>query len=92
MNTTNASESAKVASAGGTLAGKVASAADPARSMLGRVTDTAAAIQLATRVLPAGWRLVRRYPLGASLVILGLAWAAYSWRPTRGAAAQKDLH
>jgi len=80
MSTSSANQSARVASASGALAGRVASAADPARSTLGRVVDTAAAVQLAARVLPRGWRLLRRYPLGASLIILGLACAAYSWR------------
>ena len=80
MTPHNLGGSARVASAG-TLAKKVAGAADPAQSLLGRLGDTAAAVQLATRLLPTGWRLMRRYPLRSSFVILGLAWAAYSLRP-----------
>jgi hypothetical protein len=80
MSASSVGESARVASASGALAGKVASAADPARSTLGRVLDTAAAVQLAARVLPGSWRFLRRYPLSATLIVLGLAWAAYSWR------------
>ena len=48
--------------------------------MFGRIVDTAAAVKLAARVLPASWRFVKRYPLSASLVIAGLALVAYSWR------------
>ena len=54
-----------------------------ANSMLGHIGDTAAAVQLATRMLPAGWRFLKRYPLSASLIIAGVAWAAYSRRPPR---------
>ena len=79
----NISESARVASASGALAGKVARATDPANSTLGRIGDTAAAVQLAARVVPASWRFLKRYPLSASLIIAGLAWAAYSWRLAR---------
>ena len=72
--------SARVASASGALAGKVASAADPGRSTVGRLVDAAAAVQLAARVVPGAWRFLRRYPFSATLIILGLAGAAYSWR------------
>lgn len=80
MTPNSTDESVQVASASGTLAKKVAGAADPAKSLPGRLGDTAAAALLATRLLPAGWRLLKRYPLPSLLVILGVAWA-YSLRP-----------
>jgi len=80
MSTINVSESARVASRGGAFAQKVAGATDPGRSMLGRAVDLAAALQLAVRVVPAGWRLMKRYPLSAALITVGLAWGAYSSR------------
>ena len=81
----SAGASAEIASKSSTLARKVMGVADPGRSLLGRVGDTAVAVQLATRLLPTGWRLLKRYPVRSSLMILGLALAAYSLRPMNNA-------
>lgn len=81
----SAGASAEIASKSSTLARKVMGVADPKRSLLGRVGDTAVAVQLATRLLPTGWRLLKRYPVRSSLMILGVALAAYSLRPMNNA-------
>jgi hypothetical protein len=80
MRSSTADRSDPLAAATRTLATKLAGASDPSHSTLSRLGDTAAAVQLASRVLPVGWRLVRRSPLISTLLILGLAWAAYNLR------------
>jgi len=47
-------------------AGKVA---DPSASTVGRIAASVSAVRLTLRLLPAGVRLIRRYPLGSSVAI-----------------------
>jgi len=68
---------ANVAADTGAFVQKMTHAAAPSRSMVGRVVDMAAATKVGARLLPAAWRLAKRHPLGASLVIVGLVSAAF---------------
>jgi hypothetical protein len=67
---------ADVASDTGAFVQKAAGAAAPSGSMVGRVVDTAAAAKVGARLIPAAWRMIKRYPLGTSLIIIGLVAAA----------------
>jgi hypothetical protein len=73
MNSSSADRQAEVASDTGDFVEKVAGAAAPSRSSLGRVIDTAVAAKVGLRLLPGAWRLFRRHPGYAALVIVGLA-------------------
>lgn len=55
----------------------------PASSALGRVTAAISVVKLGARVLPAGGRLLRRYPLASVLVAAGLLGALYLAREPR---------
>ena len=72
---------AKTASDTGSLAERAVGAADPARSVSGRIADTAAAVRLGAQLLPKGWRLFKRYPVSSVVVIAALVWTIYSIRP-----------
>ena len=81
MNNEQVDRSTDVAQDSGAFAEKIAGAANPTRSTLGRVTEAAAAVKLGARVLPAAWRLFVRYPVRASVVVFTLASLAYLMRP-----------
>jgi hypothetical protein len=67
---------------------KVSTAANSSKSMLGRVGATAAAVRVATRLLPATWRFFKRYPAVSSLLLVAVIGVAYLARPT-GAPARE---
>jgi hypothetical protein len=77
---TDADQSAKTTSEAGAFVEKAAGAATPTNSMLGRVGAAASAIKIGARLLPAAWRLMKRYPVASSFVIAGALWAAYAMR------------
>jgi len=84
MNTPEAGDPAKLASDTGAWPQKGAGAAvNPAKSALSRVGDTAAAVKLGAQLLPAGWRLFKRYPMSSALVVLAVVSTVYSTRPHR---------
>lgn len=71
---------------GGTLADtghlleRIAHAVGPASPMLGRVAAAVSIVRLGARLLPAGGRLVRRYPVGSALVAAGILGVVYLLR------------
>lgn len=71
---------------GGTLADtghlleRIAHAVGPASPMLGRVAAAVSIAKLGARLIPAGGRLVRRYPLGSVLIAAGVLGAVYLLR------------
>lgn len=71
---------AKTASDTGSLVERTVGAADTARSVFGRVADTAAAVRLGAQLLPKGWRLFKRYPVSSAVVVVALVWTIYSIR------------
>jgi hypothetical protein len=77
MDTHAADNPQKAASDAGDLIQSVGGAADPATSTLGRVGGTLAAARIATRVLPAAWRFIKRHPVNATLAIVAVASAIY---------------
>ncbi|MDB6092390.1 MAG: hypothetical protein JWN85_5174 [Gammaproteobacteria bacterium] len=76
-------KSAQTASDAGAFVDKAARVAKPANSTLGRVGAAASAVRLGARLLPAGWRLFKRYPLVSTLAVTGLIWGVYLTRPRR---------
>ncbi len=82
MNRSEMREPAQVASDAGAMVEKVGTAANSSTSMLGRVGAAAAAVRVATRVLPATWRFVKRYPAVSSLLLVAVIGVAYMARPT----------
>jgi hypothetical protein len=82
MNSSEAREGAKAASNAGAMAEKVTTATDSSNSVLGRVGATAAAVRLATRLVPATWRLVKRYPGVSSMLLVAVVGVAFMARPT----------
>jgi hypothetical protein len=84
MRTPEAGDRAKLAAAdAGAWAEKSAGVAHPEKSALSRVGDIAAAVKLGTELLPAGWRLFKRYPMSSGLVVLAVVWTVYSRRSHR---------
>ncbi len=75
-------EPAQMASDAGAMVEKVGTAASSSTSVLGRVGATAAAVRVATRLLPATWRFVKRYPAVSSLLLVAAIGVAYLARPT----------
>lgn len=77
---------------GGTLADaghlleRVAHAVGPASPMLGRVAAAVSIVRLGARLIPAGGRLLRRYPVGSALVVAGVLGAVYLLRPPTNSA------
>jgi hypothetical protein len=71
---------------GGTLADaghlleRIAHAIGPASPMLGRVAAAVSIVRIGARLIPAGGRLVRRYPMGSALVVASVLGAAYLLR------------
>lgn len=78
-----AAQAARTASDAGALVESAIGAATPTNSVLGRVGAAAAAVQIGARLLPVGWRMLKRYPFAASLAIAGLVYASYLARPLR---------
>lgn len=72
---------------GGTLADaghlleRIADAVGPASPMLGRVAAAVSIAQLGARLIPAGGRLIRRHPVGSTLVVAGILGFVYLLRP-----------
>lgn len=48
--------------------------------MLGRVAAAVSIVKLATRLVPAGGRLIRRHPVGSALFAAGILGVAYLLR------------
>ena len=67
----------------GAFVERAARAANPSRSKLGRAAAVVTVARLGVRLLPAGWRLLRRYPLASTLAVSGILVALYATRPTR---------
>lgn len=82
-NAAGADHPAHTASNTGAFMETAAGAADPSRSILRRLGAAASAVKLGADLLPAGWRLVRRYPVASTLALAGLAVALYLTRPSR---------
>ena len=85
MNTTadTVRDSARTASKTGAFVEKAASTASGKKSKLGRVAAGISTVQLGARLLPAGLRLLRQYPLASALILAGVLWMAYSARTRR---------
>lgn len=64
----------------GYLAERAAHVVGPASSALGRVAAAISVVRLGTRLIPAGGRLLRRYPAGSLLVVAGFLAALYLLR------------
>jgi len=79
-------EPVKTASEAGAFVEKAAGAAQPSTSTLGRVGAAATAVKLGARLVPAAWRLLKRYPVASALGAAGLIWAVYLMRATRTSA------
>jgi hypothetical protein len=79
----NPAESARTTSDTGAFVAKAADAATPSNSVVGRVGAAASAVSIGARLLPTGWRMLRRYPLAATVAIAGLVCVAYLVRPAR---------
>ncbi len=69
----------------GRLAERAAHAIGPGSSALGRVVAAVSVVKLGARVLPAGGRLLRRYPVASVLVVAGFLGALYLAREPRRA-------
>lgn len=67
----------------GAFVERAAQAANPSRSKLGRAAAVVTVARLGARLLPAGLRLARRYPLASTLAISGILLALYATRPPR---------
>lgn len=70
-------QSDRILSDTGTLAERAAHAARPSSSTLGRIAAAISVAQLGARLIPVGGRLLRRYPVGSLLVVVGLLGALY---------------
>ncbi len=66
----------------GYLAERAAHIVGPASAALGRVAAAISVVRLGTRLIPAGGRLLRRYPAGSLLVVAGFLAALYLLRPS----------
>ena len=79
-NPNTAEESTRTASDASAMAQNAAGAANPARPMVGRISAAVSAIGLGARLLPAGLRLFRRYPVPSTLALAGVIWAVLAAR------------
>jgi len=77
MTTQGAAQAADVAAKAGSFVEKAASAGSPGHATLGRIGQTAGAVQLGARLLPAFWRFIKRHPVGGAVAIAALAGVAY---------------
>lgn len=80
MNTAAINESAQTASDASAFVQKATHVSDESKSVIGRVGAAASAVSLGARLLPAGMRLLRRYPIMGTLVVAGVALAVYALR------------
>jgi hypothetical protein len=80
MNTGASDESAQTAADAGAFVQKAARVGDGSSSVIRRVGAAASAVSVGARLLPAGLRFLRRYPIAATLVVAGIALAVYSLR------------
>jgi len=71
-----------VADAGGFVE-RAAHLAKPSTSTMGRIGAAISVAKLGRRVLPAGWRLAKRYPVASALAVAGILLAVYLTRPAR---------
>jgi hypothetical protein len=83
VNADNVGESAQTVSDASAFVGKAAGAASESRSTLGRIGSTVSTVSLGARLLPTALRLIKRYPLGATLTLAGVVWMLYSARSRR---------
>jgi hypothetical protein len=67
----------------GRMVERAAHALGPASSAMGRVTAAVSVARLGARLVPAGGRLIRRYPAGSVLVLAGVLGALYLARAPR---------
>lgn len=67
----------------GRLVERAAHAVGPASSTVGRITAAVSVARLGARLIPAGGRLLRRYPAGSLLVVAGCLGVLYLMRSTR---------
>jgi hypothetical protein len=81
-------ESARAASDASDLAENAAGAANPARPTSARISAAVSAIALGTRVLPAGLRLFRRYPVTSTLALAGVIWTVLAARSQSSGASR----
>jgi hypothetical protein len=81
---TNSGESPQTASDANAFVENAANAVTPTNSVVGRVGAAATAAQIGVRLLPAGWRMLKRYPLASTAAIAALVYVAYLARPGRG--------
>jgi hypothetical protein len=79
-NPNTAEESTRIASDASALAENAAGAANPARPMMGRISAAVSAIGSSARLLPAGLRLFRRYPVPSALALAGVICAVLAAR------------
>ena len=75
--------SARALSEMGSFVERAAHATNPSHSTIARVGAAVSVAKLGSRLLPAGWRLFKRYPLASTLAVAGLAVAVYLARQTR---------
>lgn len=75
--------SARALSDMGSFVERAAHATNPSHSTIGRVGAAVAVAKLGGRLLPAGWRLFRRYPLGSTMAVGGAALVLYLARQAR---------
>jgi hypothetical protein len=73
MGISESDTQAKAASDTGNLVRNVAGAAAPSKSSLSRIVDTVAAAKVGAKLLPGAWRMFKRHPWGALLVVVGVA-------------------
>jgi hypothetical protein len=76
-------EPSETASDTSDIVDKAALAANPARPTLGRIIAAFSAVGLGVRILPAGLRMFRRYPVVSSLAVAGVIWAVLTARAQR---------
>ena len=69
--------SGRVLADAATLVEKAAHTVSPSSSAFGRVAAAVSVVELGARLIPAGGRLLRRYPVGSLLVIAGVVGALY---------------
>jgi hypothetical protein len=80
MNQDDVRASARTVSDAGAAVERVAGATSASHSTIGRVGMAISAIKLGARLLPAGVRLIKRYPVASAVAIAGLVWVLYSRR------------
>jgi hypothetical protein len=77
----NLGHSGRALAALGVFVERAAHAANPSRSKLGRAAAIVTLARLGAHLLPAGWRIARRYPLASTIAVSGILLALYATRP-----------